>query len=106
MRRSPAAADEGLPAYEESAQPEETLDRRTTPDHRRRWMVATGAAIVIAGLALVVRSRLRSHASEKTAHGSIDWRLTVFSNNRLEFRPSLAIWPRSAHRTRSLHDSG
>ena len=86
------AQNQRLSEYEESVTLEEPSDYETAHRHRRTWIVAGGVAtlMVAVGLAALIL-RARNHSSAKTAPGSIDWKLSVFSNNRIVFRPSLAL---------------
>lgn len=62
----------------------------------RTWMIAGGATAVAVALVVVIRARAWKPAPAKPAPGSIYWRLSVFSGNRVEFRPtgSLTVQPR------------
>ncbi|HET9783054.1 MAG TPA: hypothetical protein VFR33_14900 [Candidatus Dormibacteraeota bacterium] len=71
-------------------------DSETGAMPRRRlskWVIAAVAATLAVGVAFAVRARVGNRAAGKPASGSIDWRLSLFSGNKIEFRPSLSLWP-------------
>lgn len=95
---STMAENRRLPEFEESVEPVDPFEYKPARSQRRKWVAAGAAAILLVGVATALFVRARNHTPAKTAPGSIDWKLSVFSNNRIEFRPSLAVFPRPALR--------
>ena len=100
-----AAKSQRLSADVEAATPEEAFDDQPVRERRRKWIAAGVVGVLVSGLAIALTIRSRRHVAAKIMPGSIDWKLSVFSNNRIEFRPSLGIFPPSALGKRTLAHS-
>ena len=89
------AENRRLSELEESVEHVDPFEHEAARTQRRKWIAAGAAAVLLVGVAIALSVRARNHTAANAAPGSIDWKLSVFSNNRIEFRPSLAMFPRS-----------
>lgn len=91
--------DRAHPARPGAESVESEEDRKRSRRRLRNLMLAGGVTVSVALLAIVLRTRTRKTVSSERAPSHIDWRLSVFSNNTLDLRPSLVLSPgrRSRH---------
>lgn len=78
-----------LSEFEESAERVDPSEYETARSQTRKWIAAGAAAILLVGVVIGLTVRARNYTQPKTATGPIDWKLSVFSNNKIDFRPSL-----------------
>lgn len=85
---------------ETTVEPKEALDERTSRDRRRlrRWLVLGAATVLVFGAGLALKARIWNRAPAPRTRGSIDWRLSVLSDNRVEFRPTLTLFSQAPRR--------